>query len=68
METTMTTTTFQPGTDNHASNDVLHALAEFPVAWFEATPAYLVLGPIAAFLREWAAATPAGFVLSLLKR
>ncbi|MFP5515008.1 MAG: hypothetical protein ACLGJC_18210 [Alphaproteobacteria bacterium] len=63
----MTTATFQPGTDNHAATDTLHAVAEFPVAWFEATPAYLVLRPIAAFLREWVAATPAGIVLGLLK-
>ncbi len=63
----MTTATFQPGTDNHASTDALHAVAEFPVAWFEATPAYLVLRPVAAFLREWVAATPAGIVLGLLK-
>lgn len=64
----MTTATFQPGNEHHASTDALHAVAEFPVAWFEATPAYLVLRPVGAFLREWAAATPAGYVLSLLKR
>ncbi|WP_247893262.1 hypothetical protein [Azospirillum endophyticum] len=64
----MTNTTYQSGTDNHASADALHAVAEFPVAWFEATPAYLVLRPLGAFLSEWAAATPAGIVLTLLKR
>lgn len=64
----MSTTTFQTGTANHASTDALHAVVEFPVAWFEATPAYLVLRPATAFLREWAAATPAGIVLAMLKR
>ncbi|PWC34438.1 hypothetical protein [Azospirillum sp. TSO35-2] len=64
----MNSTTFHPGSNDHTSSDALHAVAEFPVAWFEATPAYLVLRPVAAFLREWAAATPAGVVLGLLKR
>ena len=64
----MTTATFQPGTDHHVSTDALHAVADFPVAWVEATPAYLVLRPVAAFLREWLAATPAGIVFGLLKR
>ncbi|CAO3421961.1 hypothetical protein [Azospirillum endophyticum] len=64
----MTTTTFQPATDNHASAGALHAAAEFPMAWFEATPAYLILRPVGAFLSEWAAATPVGIVLNLLKR
>ncbi|WP_042695528.1 hypothetical protein [Azospirillum sp. B506] len=64
----MTTATFKPGTDHHASADALHAVSEFPVAWFEATPAYLALRPVGAFLTEWAAATPVGLILSLLKR
>lgn len=64
----MTTTIFQPGTEHHASTDALHAVAEFPAAWFEATPAYLLLSPVGAFLREWAAATPAGYLLARLKR
>ncbi|WP_372398965.1 hypothetical protein ABMY26_20240 [Azospirillum sp. HJ39] len=64
----MSTTTFQLGTANHASTDALHVVAEFPVVWFKATPAYLILRPATAFLREWAAATPAGMVLGMLKR
>ncbi|MBP2298608.1 hypothetical protein [Azospirillum picis] len=63
----MTTTTFQSGSNDHSSAGVSHAVGEFTVAWFEATPAYLVLRPAAAFLREWIAATPVGILLNLSK-
>ncbi len=61
----MNTTTYQSA-NQPASTDALHAVAEFPVAWFQATPAYIVLRPVGAFLGAWFQATPAGIALRTL--
>lgn len=66
MESDMTTTTFSHNTAEHASSQSLHGVVEFPVSWFQATPAYLVLRPVAAFVKEWAQATPACIALRAL--
>lgn len=64
----MSTTTYQPNTTDHASSQALHSVAEFPAAWFQATPAFIVLRPVGAFLTAWFQATPTGIVLRTLFR
>jgi len=66
MESDMTTTTFSHNSAEHASSPSLHGVVEFPVSWFQATPAYLVLRPVAAFVKDWLQATPAGIALRAL--
>lgn len=62
----MSTTTFQHNTASHASSQTLHNVAEFPVSWFQATPAAFVLRPVALFLADWVRATPAGMAFRAL--
>lgn len=62
----MSTTTFHDSVSDHASSQSLYAVGEFPVAWFQATPAFIILRPVAAFLAAWFQATPAGIVLRAL--
>ncbi|MBP2227575.1 hypothetical protein J2847_000855 [Azospirillum agricola] len=62
----MITTTFPHGNADQSSSQSLHSVAEFPVAWFQATPAFLILRPAARFLSDWVHATPAGIALRAL--
>ncbi|SMH59399.1 hypothetical protein [Azospirillum agricola] len=64
----MSIVTFPQAGHDHASTPSHGPAAGFIAAWYEATPAAILLPPVGRFLKAWFEATPMSIALRMMSR
>jgi len=66
LEAIMSSITVQHAGQHHEAPASHGAVTEFVTAWYQATPAAIILPPVGAFLKAWFQATPVSIALRMM--